>query len=190
MISAQLFRTAIVRPTLHDLDLWSQAAENLLVGTALQESNLQAEKIGPDIAGEKKYGIYQISQATLDTVYRKVYVLYPHLGNLANRFSGTCPSRVRQLVTNLGYATAIARLIYFLKPEALPHEDDIEALARYWKRYFNTPIGRGSVGDFILGYRRQCLPQIVGRDDHKLFTIGPDPSPDSDAEPLRHDKTA
>ena len=37
-LNPQQFRSLVIRPTLRRLDLWSEAAEELLLGTAIQES--------------------------------------------------------------------------------------------------------------------------------------------------------
>jgi len=52
------------------------------------------------------------------------------------------------LMVDLRYATAIARLVYWRVPKRLPEADDIEALARYWKTHYNTPLGAGHEADF------------------------------------------
>jgi hypothetical protein len=54
-----------------------------------------------------------------------------------------------QLAWNLGYATAIARLVYYRRPEPLPHADDLAGLARYWKVHFNSHLGAGAPEDFL-----------------------------------------
>ena len=54
-----------------------------------------------------------------------------------------------QLIWNLAYAGAVARLIYYRRPEPLPRADDLSALAAYWKAHFNTTAGKGTPADFI-----------------------------------------
>ena len=54
-----------------------------------------------------------------------------------------------QLIWNLAYASAVARLIYYRRPEPLPRADDLPALAEYWKAHFNTAAGKGTPADFI-----------------------------------------
>jgi len=39
-------------------------------------------------------------------------------------------------------------------PAPLPDAGDLGGLARYWKRYFNTPKGAGTAAGFIESYRR------------------------------------
>ena len=65
--------------------------------------------------------------------------------------------REAALITNLAYATSIARLVYYRAAEALPAAGDVKALANYWKTYYNTPQGKGKSDDFILNFNRYCL---------------------------------
>ena len=58
------------------------------------------------------------------------------------------------LVTNLSYATAIARIVYWRAPEPLPEHADIDGLAEYWKAHFNTIEGAGEAEDFVRLYRK------------------------------------
>ena len=62
--------------------------------------------------------------------------------------AGALPRR-GQLVWNLFYATAIARLIYLRRPQPLPPVGDLPGLAEYWKAHFNTAAGGGTAEDFI-----------------------------------------
>ena len=49
----------------------------------------------------------------------------------------------------MGYATTIARLIYWRVPRPLPAASDLEGLAAYWKAHYNTAAGRGTVEHFL-----------------------------------------
>ena len=93
-------------------------------------------------------GIFQIEPATHADVWAN-YLAYRE--NLAGRVASLASEQPRldQLVWNLAYATAIARLIYYRRPEPLPAADDLAGLARYWKAHFNTALGAGSVEDFL-----------------------------------------
>lgn len=150
MIGVAHFRLLVVRPTLSYLGLWSTSAENLLVGTALQESGLRhLRQLGDGPAR----GLYQIEPATADDLWRNFLPNRPALSEKLNGLLAAAPSRTEQLTTNLAYATAVARLVYLRHPAPLPESDDVAALARYWKRYFNTARGKGSAAAFILNYK-------------------------------------
>ena len=63
-----------------------------------------------------------------------------------------------QMVWNLAYATAIARVVYLRVPAPLPPATDLVALAAYWKRWYNTRAGSGTSAEFIANYRRFVTP--------------------------------
>ncbi len=144
MLDPGQFRRLVIRPALRAIGLCSPAAERLLLGTALTESGLRRlhQVDGPAL------GIFQIEPATHADVWAN-YLAYRE--NLASRVASLASEQPRldQLVWNLAYATAIARLIYYRRPEPLPAADDLAGLARYWKAHFNTALGAGSAEDFL-----------------------------------------
>ncbi|MGE0652904.1 MAG: hypothetical protein AB7P12_14330 [Alphaproteobacteria bacterium] len=148
MLNVGQFRLLVVRPVLTHLALWSTAAENLLLGTALQESGLRflrQRSNGP------ARGIYQIDPAIHDEVHAGFLAGRPALETKVTALLAPSPSRAEQLVTNLAYATAMARVIYLRCPEPLPADGDVAGLGRYWKRHFHGDTG--SVPAFVLHYR-------------------------------------
>lgn len=152
-IKASHLRTYIIRPTLQEIGLWSQVAENLLLGTAAQESGLGSylhQEGGPAL------GIYQIEPNTHDDVWKNF--LNAHM-TLDVKVSSLKPMRsnyrddCNDLIWNLKYATAIARVIYYRVPEDLPQETDVNGLAAYWKTHYNTSGGDGKISEFIQNYK-------------------------------------
>jgi len=53
------------------------------------------------------------------------------------------------LTFNVRLALQIMRVNYWRIPEAIPDASDIEAQAEYWKTYYNTRDGKGTVNKFI-----------------------------------------
>ena len=47
----------------------------------------------------------------------------------------------------------MTRIHYLRVPEKLPEANDVEGLARYWKKYYNTSAGKGTEKDFMLKYQ-------------------------------------
>ncbi len=165
MIDITDFRTLVVRPTLQYLGAYSAAAEELLIGTALVESRLtylQQWDAGPAL------GLYQVEPATHRDIYAN-YLVYraPLRQRVVTLASGQEPIAieangktirvppVEELITNLAYATAIARLCYLRRKEPLPAADDLVALGDYWKRYYNSARGAGTVEKFVEIYTAQ-----------------------------------
>ncbi len=146
MLSAYDLRHLIIRDTLKRLDDWSPAAENLLLGTAAQESGL-----GNDLKSGRMLGLCHISPQTHQAVWDKYLVKNP---DLASRVRGLASQRSflsnphGELVTNLIYATAIAWLIYKRCNQALPAESDVNGLAKFWHRHFHAKAA-ATEGDFV-----------------------------------------
>jgi hypothetical protein len=147
------FRLRVVRPTLQHLDglvPYSLAAENLLVGTAAHESGLAALA---QRGGGPALGVFQVEPATHQDLRDNFLRQRPELALRVDELAAPRPSLVAQLVTNLAYASAIARLVYFRAPEKMPAAEDEEGLALLWKRRFNTPAGKGTGAQFLYHYR-------------------------------------
>lgn len=139
----------VIRTALKQLGDWSPAAENLLLGTALQESGRNAR-----LREGRRLGIYRISPATHRAVWDKYLVGDPELASrvrgLAGQHGFLCDPH-GELATNLKYATAIAWMIYRRHGYDLPDAEDIAGLARHWHRHFHSRPS-GSAEDFVSSY--------------------------------------
>lgn len=150
MVCAEHLRTYIIKPTLTLLDMDSESAERLLLGTIAVESSMGLylhQQKGPAL------GIYQIEPATLRDVYENFLGFRPDL-HKKMRYIKSGMSNEDNLIGNLYYATAIARLIYKRVKEPFPEPCDIDGLANYWKTYYNTEKGKGTVEHFKSNWER------------------------------------
>lgn len=154
LFAADEFRQLIVRDTLRSIDDWAPAHENILLGTAAQESSM-----GLSLKCGRLLGIYRISPNTHRAVWDKYLVHHPELASRVRGLAGQ-HSFIRdphgELISNLKYATAIAWLIYHRAGQALPADDDIPGLARYWHRHFRAKAS-AQVADFIASYQQHIL---------------------------------
>lgn len=153
MIHLTQFRDLIVRPVLHALRLPEYfsasrmlAVERLLVGTALAESGL---RFLAQVGGGPAVGVYQMEPATHDDIWENYLRHRPDLSDRVRSFEAKGCRAEEQMAGNLYYATAMARVHYLRVREPIPPPDDLEAIARYWKRFYNTSAGKGSVAGFI-----------------------------------------
>lgn len=151
---AQL-RHYVVQPTLRELDLWSPAAEALLLGTAAQESR---GRWLVQLGGGPARGIFQMEPATHSDIYENFLRYRPALAGAVRRLLAPSPADERQLVTNLAYAAAMCRIHYLRQRPALPEAGDIAGLARYWKRHYNTVEGAGTEAEFLENWRQLVAP--------------------------------
>lgn len=153
-LNAEQLRTLVVRPALKTIGLWSPAAENLVMGTAAQESGLRHlhQLKGPAV------GLWQIEPATYRDIWERYLPSRPALSNDLRRWAGggnpannVIPS-VELMHGNLFFAAAMCRVFFLRIPQPLPAADDVEALGKYWKTFYNTNLGRGTVAQFIQSY--------------------------------------
>lgn len=129
------FYQHIIWPTLDDMGIRSDAACQLLLGTALVESNLEhivQTGSGPAL------GPYQMEPATHDDIWENYLVSRgPRASSVRAHMIGQHPA-ASELKGNFYYATAMARIHYWRVKAPLPDAGDTEAMAWYWKRWFNT----------------------------------------------------
>ncbi len=139
MININQFRELIIKPTLHDLMLYSKEAEELLVFTCANEScgGTYLHQIkGPAL------GIYQMEPLTYHDLWNN-YI--NNNGKLmlilfSNFMVNHIPSEER-MIYDLRFATVIARLFYARINDPLPFSGDIEGIWEYYKKYYNTFLG-------------------------------------------------
>ena len=134
------FENLIIR-VLKEINLFSDSAVNLLLGTAAQESQfgtyLKQLGTGPAL------GFFQMEKPTFDwlkNAYAKKFALED--------------KKFEELEYNLKTAIIFCRLRYFAVNETLPNADDITALAAYWKKYYNSVLGAGKTEEFIANYKK------------------------------------
>jgi len=152
MINASQLRKYIVIPELERLGLHSQAAEDLVMGTAAQESKLgeYLKQLGDGPAR----GIFQMEQATEKDIWLNYLKYKPKLREKVLVITSTpTPYYTEEILYNLRYAAAMCRIHYLRQKERLPDHNDVEALGEYWKTHYNTHLGRGTVEEFIRNYK-------------------------------------
>lgn len=161
----------VVIPTLKQMDLYSESAANLIIGTMAQESRCEYLK---QIGGGPACGLIQMEPATHLDIYLnylryKVDLMDKVTGYLTTaEFESIDKSDSRDeslnavakdgsLVWNIAYQVAMCRVHYLRKKPAIPPADDIEALGRYWKEHYNTNLGKGTVAEFVENFPREIL---------------------------------
>lgn len=143
----------VVRPSIGRIGLWSFAAEVLVLGTALHESHARyVDQLTPGPG--PAYGLWQMEAPTHEDLWRNFIrynpVLRDRLLEIAGYDSQPRPP-VEELVGNLFYGAAMCRVHYRRVREPLP--GGAEELAGYWKRHYNTHLGRGTVEQALPHFR-------------------------------------
>ena len=145
------FKKVVVKPTLKKIDMYSESAVNLLLGTMAQESHFGTYI--KQLGGGPALGVYQMEPNTHNDIVNN-YIKYR--AGLKNKLSGLGYNILTadELIWDLQYATVFCRLHYRRVPKPLPPANDIRALAAYWKKYYNTYLGKGTEEDFVKNYKK------------------------------------
>lgn len=148
MLSIPQIRQLIIKPALTVIDGYTLAADELVLGTALQESRLQYIK---HIENGPALGIFYMDPKTHEDIWNNFLKFRSDLAekvmSLAAPTSAPHPS-ANELIGNLWYAAAMCRLHYMRVPSPLPKAGDIPGMASYWKEYYNTFEGSGTEEEF------------------------------------------
>lgn len=153
----------VLKGELSELIPYSHEAVHLLLMTAAHESMM-----GTYIqqVGGPAQGIYQMEPATEKDIYENYLA---HRRTIQRVVDSFVPSERPgdQLIGNLYYATAMARVHYWRVPTALPrmknYEDKyhyVQALAVYAKEYFNTHLGKAKVSDYHNAFLYFCKDEL------------------------------
>lgn len=135
----------------------STAAAELVLGTALVESDLRALV---QYRGGSARSLWQIEPPTAQDVLRRLGqrypVLYRRVMDLALPAEGPVwAARLSdQLPGNLYLGAALCRMVYALRPEPLPPAGRRSGQAYYWKAHYNTVLGAGTVADYVAAWDR------------------------------------
>jgi hypothetical protein len=161
-INANDLRDCVIRPTLKAVNLWSPAAEMLLLGTAFHESTVASLTCLRQVKGPA-LGIYQMEPFTHFDLWLSFLKYQPILReSILDRIpkahlkfdsaTGVMYGSDQLLVTDLAYATLMARIKYRQVKAPMPSETDFVGLAGYWKKYYNSALGKGTVEEFTRHY--------------------------------------
>lgn len=142
----------VIRPTLEYLGDYSKSAQTLLMATAAMESELGFHLKSEESRG---LGVFRINPRAHQLLWDGYLAKDP---DLASKVRGLASQHEflshphQELTTNLRYATAIAWMMYRRKNKVLPAEDDIEGMAKFWRRHFHSKP-HASVESFVNKYK-------------------------------------
>lgn len=152
MLNVEHVRTMVVRPTLKHLELHSQSAEDLVLGTLIQESRLTYLL---QVGGGPGLGLAQMEPATFNWLWDDYLHKRPELKERVRSLVGDWRAGwdlSLELVTNLSFASALCRVRYLPATAPLPNTGDIAGLGAYWKKYYNTEKGAGTAQQWVDNY--------------------------------------
>ena len=141
------YRT-LVREVLGTYNLWSKPAEDLVVGTSIHESgNFRYNKQvkGPAL------GYIQMEPATYKDLWLNYLAYKPELADkIEAEFGKFISIQPETLIDNPRLGVVMCRVHYLRKPGSIPV--DLEGQAKYWKKHYNTYLGRGTAEQYVKAY--------------------------------------
>ena len=136
----------IIKLTLQRLDLDSDDARSLIYGTGKAESGYKTLQ---QYGGGPALGFFQMEPATCRDIWDN-YVMYrPKYRDKLYALGFDEGALEFCLLSNVGLQAALCRLHYRRVPSPLPKADNLEAQAKYWKEFYNTRLGKGTIEHFI-----------------------------------------
>lgn len=146
------YTNLILIPLLKLCNFYSVDALHLMLGTLICETNFEFLKQ----EGGPALGIYQIEPSTYAAICK--YLNRSDNRPMRDRILAGCfydnfPTE-NALTSNLALNTLIARTKYFMIPEQLPNFKDIQGQAKYYKNYYNTAFGEGSLDRYVSLYTK------------------------------------
>lgn len=144
----------LIDQVLHEMNSHSSNAVELLMLTAAQESHCGqyiAQIKGPAL------GIFQMEPTTHKDIWDNYLKYRDELAEAVRQyqFHGAVGSTLWR--GNIPYQIAMARANYRRKPGALPWHLDIEAMAKYYKKHWNTKAGKATVEEAMTKYNKYAF---------------------------------
>ena len=150
MMDIQQFRLYIIRPALEALGMGGDASEELLLGTAIQESRI---KYLHQLGGGPAKGLFQMEPVTHDDIWNNWLEFRTDIANDIKSWTSTVAPNGHphsdELIWNLMYAAMMCRIHYRRVSAPLPAAGDLPAQAAYWKKWYNTELGAGTEAEYI-----------------------------------------
>ena len=136
----------IIKETLDHMDLYSEDALEMIYKTGKAESGYRTLQ---QYGGGPALGFFQMEPATYRDIWEN-YVMYREKYRNKLYSLGFDDSKMDYcLMSNIGIQVAMCRLHYRRVPSALPKAGDLEGQAKYWKKYYNSHLGKGTIEHFM-----------------------------------------
>jgi hypothetical protein len=153
-MDAQTLRN-LIKEVLGQIGLYSPNAEELLMATCANESNLGRYRT--QAKGGPGKGIFQIETSDFIDIWDNYLKYHKDLASRVMSLNGDTQGSADDLVDNDRYSIAMCRVHYERCPGVLPDSRDISGIWQYYKRWYNTPEGAAVEGIFMYKYKTYVL---------------------------------
>jgi len=143
----------LIEKTISELGLYSYEAVELILGTCAQESAFG--KYRKQIGGGPALGIFQMEPNTFNDIIENFLKYKPKLMAKIIEISNVLKLSASELVENDVLAICMCRIQYYRVKETIPL--NLEGWAAYWKKHYNTPLGKGTEQEFINNFKKYVV---------------------------------
>ena len=142
----------LVSDTLKKLDPeipYSLDAENLVLGTGAHESC--GWKYRKQLGNGPALGLFQMEPATFNDIVKNYLKYHPNIAEKIKLISRVSVLSAIDLINNDRLAICMCRVHYLRVKYKLP--TSVIRYAAYWKLFYNTRKGKGTIKEFVDNYK-------------------------------------
>ena len=143
----------LVEQTLKDFGYYTPDSANLILGTIAQESSYG--KYRKQLGSGPALGICQMEPNTFNDIVKNYLRYHSDIEAKIKQVSQVSELNPSDLYLNDRLAICMCRVHYLRQKQAIPVT--IEGYAKYWKQWYNTPLGKGTETEFIRNYHLHVL---------------------------------
>ncbi len=135
----------LIERTLKEYNLYSKSAHEIVLGTIIYESKRGTylkQRVKNFDYNKHALGIAQMERKTFRWLAKVYMSKFPFLASV----------KFEELEYNLKLAILFCRLRYLAVPTPIPKQ--IFAQARYYKKYYNSYFGKGTVAGYMENFKR------------------------------------
>ena len=136
----------IIEWSLKEMDLYSEDAVDLVYKTGNAETGYKHLK---QMGGGPAIGFWQVEPATLIDILDNYVKYRPNLEKGLKSLGFSRNDVETRVMSNIALQVVFCRLKYKRDKYALPLIGDLEGQAKYWKRVYNTKLGKGTIKHFM-----------------------------------------
>jgi|TARA_R100000501_G_C2593538_1_gene92758 hypothetical protein len=136
----------IIEWSLKEMDLYSEDAVDLVYKTGNAETGYRHLK---QMGGGPAIGFWQVEPATLIDIIDNYVKYRPELEKRLKSLGFSKSGIETRVMSNIALQAVFCRLKYKRDRYALPKSSDLKAQAEYWKRVYNTHLGKGTIEHFM-----------------------------------------
>ena len=136
----------IIEWGLKEMDLYSEDAVDLVYKTGNAETGYRHLK---QMGGGPAIGFWQVEPATLIDIMDNYVKYRPELEKRLKSLGFSRNGIETRVMANIALQAVFCRLKYKRDKYALPKSNDLKGQAKYWKRVYNTHLGKGTIEHFM-----------------------------------------